>query len=85
MIDNYDYFQKKMKNYPRSSMTMCQEYFDLFDHLITNKKNHKEKFTIRKYPFLIKHKYYKVFRDNLYFNFKNYLLFKLRKILKRNG
>ena len=85
MIENYEHFQNKMKNYPRTSETMCREYYDLFNSLIAKKKTPPDKINLVRYPFLLKHKFYRVFRDKLYFNTKNYLIYNLRKFLKKNG
>ena len=59
-------------------MKMCDEYYSLFVDLVNNKHRDLKKNTqmnIASYLFLLKQKYQKVFRDNLYFNFKAKMIF----------
>ena len=88
MIENYDKYKTKMTSYPFNSMKMCDEYYSLFVDLVNNKHRDLKKNTqmnIASYLFLLKQKYQKVFRDNLYFNFKAKMIFLIRKALGKDG
>ena len=39
MYENYDFYFKKIIEYPFNSEKMCQEYLDLFENLIKHRKN----------------------------------------------
>lgn len=84
MIEDYENFQNKMKDYPHSSTKMCDEYYKLFETLLNeNKIVETKKSIFGKYSFLYKHKFYKIFRDKIYFNLKANTLNFLRRIFKR--
>ena len=37
MINNYQHFFNTLKKYPYSSETMCQEYFEIFEDMISKR------------------------------------------------
>ena len=87
IIQNYDIYKEKLKNYPFSSEKMCKEFFSLFEELIsiedTNQKNKIN--NVYGYLFILKNKFLKLFRDIVYLNLRNYLTVKIRKRFKNNG
>ncbi len=88
MIENYEKYKTKMTDYPFNSKKMCDEYYSLFVDLLKNKDSDlksRSKINIPGYLFLLKQKYQKVFRDNIYFNVKAKIIFLARKVLGKNG
>ena len=84
IIKNYEQYKNKLAEYPHSSKKMCDEYYELFEKLLDENNILKTKtFKLGKLPFLLKHKFYKIFRDRIYFNFKSTTLKYLRKLRKK--
>ena len=40
IIENYDFFYKKMESYPFDSQIMSKDYLDLFEKMIQNKEKY---------------------------------------------
>ena len=79
MINNYEEFNKKLKDYPFSALKMCKEFDELFKNLLEiNDSEIKREYKTIGNLFLIKNKFFKLFRDTLFSNFKS----KVRKSIK---
>ena len=59
---------------------MCQEFYEIFNELVSIKDNNRSKreFSFSGLIFILKYKFLKIFRDVLYIKIKNiiYLIFK---------
>ena len=86
IINEYEEFKLKMKNYPFNSEIMCKEYIDLFNDLLKSKTSTSiKKNYIFKYLYLTKQKIVKTVRDKLYFKTKNFFTSILRSLVNKNG
>lgn len=88
MMKNYAVYKSKVFDYPNNSIKMCEDYYSLFIKLIKSKKYKsqiKRRISFLGYLFLLKQTYQKIFRDNLYFNFKIKAISFLKNIMGRNG
>ena len=82
MVDNFEIYKDKMLHYPRNSEKMCEEFYTLFNDLLSKKTNYKNSFNLHKPFIIIKHKFFEHFRDKFYFNFKNKIIQTIRSIIK---
>ena len=85
IIENYDIYKVQMKSYPFNAETMCIEFYDLFIDLL-KKKNLDPKNSqhlIGRF-FILKNKFLKLFRDQIYLNIKSKVIFYLRSLFS-NG
>lgn len=85
IIENYDSYKLQMKSYPFNAETMCIEFYDLFTDLL-KKKNLDPKNSqhlIGRF-FILKNKFLKLFRDQIYLNIKSKVIFYLRSLFS-NG
>ena len=76
IIDSYDTLKEKLKNYPFNSNKMCEEYLDLFQNLLEtndNLSNVNSNYSLRGRLLILKNKFLRIFRDQLYLNIKNKL------------
>ena len=87
IISEYAIHKKYMEKYPFHSERMCEEYFQLFYDLVGNKEyNRRESlYSFSGRLFIIKNKFLKIFRDQIYLNIKNRLSYFYRKKVKRDG
>lgn len=80
VLENYEYLKNKMMQYPNDSEKMCQEFYEIFNELVSIKDNNRSKreFSFPGLIFILKYKFLKIFRDVLYIKIKNiiYLIFK---------
>jgi len=76
LIQEYDNFKAKIKNYKLNSEIMCDNFYALFLNLL--KKHHEDReqirVSLRGNFFIFKNKFLKLFRDTIYFNFKAKLI-----------
>ena len=76
IIDSYDTLKEKLKIYPFNSNKMCEEYLDLFQNLLDANdilSNENSNYSLRGRFLILKNKFLRIFRDQLYLNFKNKL------------
>jgi len=65
---------------------MCKEYLDLFTKLVENNKLVNEKVNlVNKYSFLLKQKFMKIVRDNLYFLIRKQISSIVKYSRSKNG
>jgi len=84
MINNYDTYREKMKQYPFSAENMSEKFYDLF-LLLAQKRNLDKKSYSRKFAgrlFIYKNKFLVFFRDYLFFSFRALLHKLFKKVLR---
>jgi len=80
---DYDSLKVQMDNYSLNSIQMCEEFFELFEILLSKRnKLQSNKLTLKGRVFLFKNKFLKIIRDNFYLYLKNKLIKNLKRILK---
>ena len=74
-----------MKSYPFNAETMCIEFYDLFIDLLKKKNldTKNSQHLIGRF-FILKNKFLKLFRDQIYLNIKSKVIFYLRSLFS-NG
>ncbi len=83
MINNYEEYRNKLNQYPFNSGKMCEEFVDLFEILINNKKNNEpSKNNLIGKAVLAKNKYMKLIRLFAFSNIKNNLIKIVRIFIK---
>lgn len=79
IMQNYDYFNKKLTEYPFNALKMCEEYNMLFKDLLeSNDISSGEQYKIIGKLFLLKNKFFKLFRYTIFSNLKT----KIRQLVK---
>jgi glycosyltransferase involved in cell wall biosynthesis len=76
LIQEYDNFKAKIKNYKLNSEIMCDNFYALFLNLLKRHPEDREQIrvSLRGNFFILKNKFLKLFRDTIYFNFKAKLI-----------
>jgi hypothetical protein len=84
IIDSYEYFYKKLKNYPFNSEKMCDEFFTIFEKVIEDKNKNFIDFRrgYRGNILLFKNKIVNKIRRNYISNLQNLIISKFKNILK---
>ena len=87
IISEYETHKQGMEKYPFNSEKMCEEYFQLFNFLIRDNEFNSinSSYSLSGRAFIIKNKFLKIFRDQIYLNIKNRLSNFYRKKVKRDG
>lgn len=86
LINNYTDYKNELNTYPFNSELMCKEYLDLFTKLVENNKLVNEKVNlVNKYSFLLKQKFMKIVRDNLYFLIRKQISSIVKYSRSKNG
>ena len=84
MIENYDIYFEKLKQYPFSSEKMCEDFFEVFELLINDKKKNPIQFkkSFIGTLFLLQNKVINKIRRNFITNIQNILSTLIKRIKK---
>ena len=83
-IKNYDDYYEKLKKYPFNSEKMCEDFFEVFEKLIKEKKNNPIDFKkgLKGNIFLLQNKIINKIRRNFISSIQNILSSLLRRLKK---
>ena len=80
LVKNYDLYKSKMNSYPFDSQRMCQDFYELFQNLLKERKKEKiSSYSVQKISFIAKNKFLRIFRDRIYLYIKSKAITLLRK------
>ena len=84
LIKNYDDYYEKLKKYPFNSEKMCEDFFEVFEKLIMEKKNNPIDFKkgLKGNIFLLQNKIINKIRRNFISSIQNILSSLLRRLKK---
>ena len=80
LINNYQEYRNKLKNYPHNSDKMCNDFLFCFEELVKENSTLKnEKTTFKGLAYLVMIKLTVIFRENIYQSSKKII----KKIIKK--
>ena len=80
LINNYQEYRNKLKNYPHNSDKMCNDFLFCFEELVNENSTLKnEKITLKGLAYLVMIKLTVIFRENIYQSSKKII----KKIIKK--
>tara|TARA_B100000902_G_scaffold59643_1_gene66766 strand:- start:49657 stop:50754 length:1098 start_codon:yes stop_codon:yes gene_type:complete len=84
IISNYDQYKERLKSYPFNSDKMCEEFLDLFELLVSEKRSNLIKFEKKLIGTILiyKNKVINKIRSSLFLNIQNILSSIIRKLKK---
>tara|TARA_B100000242_G_scaffold291307_1_gene264383 strand:- start:3826 stop:4911 length:1086 start_codon:yes stop_codon:yes gene_type:complete len=80
IIEDFDIYKEKMKDYPFNSEKMCEEFFTIFSNLVKHKNDKpSNNLGVMSYLFLFRNKLNKFMRRDILSKYKNIIKSKVRK------